>query len=173
MAMLRILRKFPILCEKGMSEPITGRHWRIELVLELNIIGILRVLFFLVAEKLRIKVWFIVRWWVVFVLLHVVMAGNWERRDVSWVMVVNIDSVDVLLDGLPWEIVCLRLIWPFRCSLLPLGRLLTLEQVDAGLGLSYLSRLLIWTPLCLLIHPQSYKLDLLIDLLEFFHLHRA
>lgn len=55
-----------------------------------------------------------------FVFLHVVVAGYGERRDVGWVVVVNIDGVDVLLDRLPGEIVCLRLIWLFRCNLLPL-----------------------------------------------------
>lgn len=32
----------------------------------------------------------------------------------SWVVVVYIDSVDILLDRLPGEIVYLRLIWLFR-----------------------------------------------------------
>lgn len=32
----------------------------------------------------------------------------------SWVVVVYIDGVYVLLDRLPGEIVCLRLIWLFR-----------------------------------------------------------
>lgn len=56
MAVLRILRKFPVLCKKGMPETITGRHWDIELVLELNIVGILGVLFFLISEELGIQV---------------------------------------------------------------------------------------------------------------------
>lgn len=79
MAVLRILRKFPVLCKKGMPETITGRHWDIELVLELNIVGILGVLFFLISEELGIQVRFKVGRRVVFVLLHVVVAGNGER----------------------------------------------------------------------------------------------
>lgn len=47
------------------------------------------------------------------------------------------------------------------------------EEVDTGLGLSYLSHLLISATLGLLVHPQSYKLDLLINLLELFQLHRT
>lgn len=109
-----------------MPEAITGGYRGIELVLELNVVGVLRVLFFLIAEELWIEIWLIVRLGVVFALLHVVRVWNGERRDVGWVVVVNIDGVDVLLDRLPGEIIPLSLLWPFRRWLLALGRLLAL-----------------------------------------------
>ena len=156
-----------------MPESVAGRYGAIELVLELDIVGILGVLFFLVAEELRVKVLLIVWGRVVFVLLHVVVSGNGEGRDVSGTVVVDIDGVDVLLDRLPGEIISLGLIWLFRDDLLSFGRLLALEEVDAGFGLTDLSALLICAALGLFVHPQSNELDLLVDLLELFHLHRT
>lgn len=91
----------------------------------------------------------------------------------GWVVVVNVDGVDVLLDRLAGEVTSLRLFWFLRWWFIPLLCLLTLEEVDAGLGLAYFSLLLLRTPLGLFIHPQPYELDLLIDLLELFQLHRA
>lgn len=154
-----------------MPESVGRCHRDVELGLELNIIGVLGVLFFLVAEELRIKVWLIVWLRVVLVLLHVVVVGNGERRDVSGVVIVNIDGVDVLLDRLPGKIVSLKLIWSFRPNLLSFARLLALKKVDARFGLADLSSLLICAAFGLFVHPQPNKLDFLVNLLEFFHLH--
>lgn len=62
-----------------MPETIRGGVGHIELVLELNVVGILRVLLLLISEELRIKVGFIVRLGVVFVFLHIIVVCDGER----------------------------------------------------------------------------------------------
>ncbi len=77
----------------------------LELILKLNIIGILRVLFVLVPKKFRINVSRIIINLVVFILLHVLLVGYVWKYIGSYraitVMIINVDAMDILLYGLP------------------------------------------------------------------------
>ncbi len=108
-AMLGVLREFALgWGEESVSVVVGGcRGGHFELVLELDVIGILGVLLILI-EELRVEVVVVVEL-VALVFVHIRVGDGVNVGD-GWVVVVDVDGVDVLLDGLAWVVVCFFLL---------------------------------------------------------------